>query len=171
MYNFRVKYIKGKSNCAVDALSRYPALASAPEDSDKADDEVVCTVMVAAAAEATTDDMGHVVDLRHVEEEAVKDDEYRLLHECVANDGWGERKDAEPATLRPYFGMWRHLSCQGDIVLYTSDERFPRLVIPTALRRTVPANLHAGHQGRDSMLRRARQSVYWPGIDAEVEQK
>ncbi|XP_045132259.1 uncharacterized protein K02A2.6-like [Portunus trituberculatus] len=129
MYNFRVKYIKGKSNCAADALSRYPALASAPEDSDEADDEAVCAVMVAAAADASTDDVGHVVDLRHVEEEAVRDEEYRLLHECVANDGWA------------------------------------------ALRRTVLANLHAGHQGRDSMLRRARQSVYWPGIDAEVEQK
>ncbi|XP_063859146.1 uncharacterized protein LOC135100114 [Scylla paramamosain] len=171
MYNFRVKYIKGKSNCAADDLSRYPALASVPEDSDEADDEAVCAVMVVAAAETTTDNVGHVVDLRHVEEEAVKDEEYRLLHECVANDGWGERKDAEPAALRPYFRMRRHLSCQGDIVLYTSDERFPPLVIPTALRRTVLANLHAGHQGRDSMLRRARQSVYCPGIDAEVEQK
>ncbi|XP_063881687.1 uncharacterized protein K02A2.6-like [Scylla paramamosain] len=55
--------------------------------------------------------------------------------------------------------------------MYTSDERFPRLVIPTALRCTVLNNLHAGHQGRDSMLRRARQSVYWSSIDAEVEQK
>ncbi|XP_045130529.1 uncharacterized protein K02A2.6-like [Portunus trituberculatus] len=127
--------------------------------------------MVAAAADASTDDVGHVVDLRHVEEEAVRDEEYRLLHECMANDGWGERKDAEPAALRPYFRMRRHLSCQGSIVLYTSDERFPRLVIPAALRRTVLANLHVGHQGRDSMLRKARQSVYWPGIDAEVEQK
>ncbi|KAK8373982.1 hypothetical protein O3P69_011933 [Scylla paramamosain] len=52
--------------------------------------------------EATTDDVGHVVDLRHVEEEAVKDEEYQLLHECVANDGWGERKDAEPAALQRY---------------------------------------------------------------------
>ncbi|KAK8388676.1 hypothetical protein O3P69_020573 [Scylla paramamosain] len=67
-----------------------------------------------------------------------------VLHECVANDAWGEQKDAEPAALRPYFRMRRHLSCQGDIVLYTSDERFPRLVILTALRRTVLANLHAG---------------------------
>ncbi|XP_045101329.1 uncharacterized protein LOC123498232 [Portunus trituberculatus] len=92
---------RGKSNCAADALSRYPALASAPEDSDEADDEAVCAVMVAAAADASTDDVGHVVDLRHVEEEAVRDEEYRLLHECVANDGWGERKDAEPAALRP----------------------------------------------------------------------
>ncbi|KAG0718564.1 hypothetical protein GWK47_052212 [Chionoecetes opilio] len=67
--------------------------------------------------------------------------------------------------------MRRHLSCQRNIVLYTCDEKHPRLVIPAALRRAVLANLHAGHQGRDSMLRRARQSVYWPGIDAEVEQK
>lgn len=33
------------------------------------------------------------------------------------------------------------------------------------------AILHAEHQGRDSMLRRARQSVYLPDIDAKVEQK
>lgn len=171
MYNFRVRYIKGKTNCAADALSRYPALASAPEESDEADDEAVCAAMAAAAAEATTDDVGHVVDLHHVKEEALKDEEYQLLHECVANNGWGERKDSEPAALRPYFRMRRHLSCHGDIVLYTSDERFPRLVIPATLRRTVLNNLHAGHQGRDSMLRRARQSVYWPGIDAAVEQK
>ena len=167
MYNFRIRYVKGKTNCTADALSRYPALISAPEESDESDDEAVCAAMAVAAAEAAEDDDGRMVDLRQVEMEALKDEEYQLLHECVANIGWSERKDSEPAALRPYFRMRRHLSCQED----ASDEKFPRLVIPTTLRRTVLNNLHAGHQGRDSMLRRARQSVYWPGIDAEVDQK
>ena len=31
------------------------------------------------------------------------------------------------------------------------------------------ASLHAGHQGLDSMLRRARQTVYWPGIEGDLQ--
>ncbi|KAG0710423.1 hypothetical protein GWK47_022830 [Chionoecetes opilio] len=171
MFTFRIKYLKGDTNCAADALSRYPILSGGPEGSDEDDEELVCAAMTAATAAAAEDEVGNVVDLHQVEEEAAWDEEYRLLRECVANDGWAERKDWEPLALRQYFKMRRHLSCQGNIVLYTCDEKHPRLVIPAALRRAVLANLHAGHQGRDSMLRRARQSVYWPGIDAEVEQK
>ncbi|KAK4301581.1 hypothetical protein Pmani_026359 [Petrolisthes manimaculis] len=121
--------------------------------------------------EAAEADMGRVVDLQQVKDETCRDEEYQLLHECVASNGWADRKDLEPGTLQPYFRMRRHLSCQGDLVIYTCDERAPCLVFPASLRRTVLNNLHAGHQSRDSMLRRARQSVYWPGIDAEVEQK
>jgi len=171
MYSFRIKYLNGKTNCATDALSRYPMLLGHPEESDEADDELVCATMVAAASEAVEGDGGRVVDIQQVEEEVAKYEEYRLLHECVSNEGWTDRKDMEPLALRPYFRMRRHLSCQGNLILYTNDEKQPRLVIPMALRRTVLSNLHAGHQGRDSMLCRACQSVYWPGIDAEVEQK
>ena len=32
------------------------------------------------------------------------------------------------------------------------------------------ANLHARHQGLDSMLRRARQPVYWPGLEGDLQQ-
>ncbi|MPC45838.1 hypothetical protein E2C01_039544 [Portunus trituberculatus] len=51
------------------------------------------------------------------------------------------------------------------------DEPFPHLVIPASLCQIILNNLRAGHQDRDSMLHRARQSVYWHGTDAEVEQK
>ena len=43
---------------------------------------------------------------------------------------------------------------------YTFDQNHPRLVIPETLHQQVAAHLHAGHQGVDSMLRRARQAVY-----------
>ncbi|KAG0716385.1 hypothetical protein GWK47_009843 [Chionoecetes opilio] len=123
MFTFRIKYLKGDTNCAADALSRYPILSGGPEGSDEDDEELVCAAMTAATAAAAEDEVGHVVDLHQVEEEAARDEEYRLLRECVANDGWAERKDWEPLALRQYFKMRRHLSCQGNIVLYTCDEK------------------------------------------------
>jgi len=116
-------------------------------------------------------DEGVIVDLHQVQEEAVRDDNYKLLHARVAAGDWADRKEDEPLALHAFYKMRQHLSCQGDIILYANDEGHLRVVIPAALRRAVLANLHAGHQGRDSMLRRARQAVYWPGIDSEVEQK
>ncbi|KAK8378646.1 hypothetical protein O3P69_009382 [Scylla paramamosain] len=134
MFTFRIKYLKGDTNCAADALSRYPILSGEPERSDEDEEELVCAAMTAATGQ---------------------DEEYRLLRECVANDGWAERKDWEPPALRPYFRMRRHLSSQGSVVLYTCDEKHPRLVVPAALRRTgseaSPAQLLTGRQLRDAI--------------------
>ena len=57
----------------------------------------------------------------------------------------------------------------GGLVTYTFDQGCVRLIIPESLRHHVVANLHTGHQGLDSMLRRARQSVYWPGIEGDLQ--
>ena len=49
------------------------------------------------------------------------------------------------------------------IVLYG-----PCIVVPKAARREVLARLHASHQGVKRTNRRARQSVYWPGINSDI---
>ncbi|KAK3885183.1 hypothetical protein Pcinc_009086 [Petrolisthes cinctipes] len=63
-------FVKDKANCAADTLSCYQALASTLEESDETDDETVSAATVAVVAGAAEDDKGHVVDLKHVEEEA-----------------------------------------------------------------------------------------------------
>lgn len=40
--------------------------------------------------------------------------------------------------------------------------------VPTTLRRTVLACLHDSHCGAEATRRRARQTVYWPGINADI---
>lgn len=52
MYNFRIKYAKGKGNCAATALSRFPTLASKPEESVEIEDEAACAATIAATVEA-----------------------------------------------------------------------------------------------------------------------
>ena len=52
-------------------------------------------------------------------------------------------------------------------LLYYEDH----LVIPKALREKVLDILHAAHQGIGSMQHRASQTVYWPGITADIKVK
>ena len=40
---------------------------------------------------------------------------------------------------------------------------------PESLCHRVSSSLHIGHQGLDTMLRRARQTVYWPGIEGDLQ--
>ena len=46
-----------------------------------------------------------------------------------------------------------------------------RPLIPASLRPQVLDILHAGHSGASTMKHRSAQSVFWPGITAEIEQK
>ena len=47
--------------------------------------------------------------------------------------------------------------------------RGDRLVIPKALRKSPMEDLYASHQGIESVLRRARESMYWPNMNAEIK--
>jgi transposase InsO family protein len=44
-----------------------------------------------------------------------------------------------------------------------------RVVIPVKLRKDITTRIHASHIGVEGCLRRAREAVYWPGMNAEVK--
>lgn len=46
-----------------------------------------------------------------------------------------------------------------------------RLVAPRGLRRDILEILHSGHQGVTSMQARARDTIYWPGMDSDIVKK
>ena len=71
--------------------------------------------------------------------------------------------------MRPFYSVRDRLAVNQDLVTYTYDLGCVRLVIPEPSGLQVAANLHAGHQGLDSMLRRARQCVYWPGMEGDLQ--
>ena len=43
------------------------------------------------------------------------------------------------------------------------------MVIPKTLRKETIQDLHAAHQGLESTLRRARESIYWPNMNNKVK--
>ena len=48
--------------------------------------------------------------------------------------------------------------------------RGQRIVVPVSLRGDMKQKLHASHLGVESCLRRARETIYWPGMNAEVKE-
>ena len=52
-----------------------------------------------------------------------------------------------------------------DGVIYKGD----RAVIPPSLRGEILRKLHSAHQGIQASIRRARESVFWPGMGKDTE--
>ncbi|XP_045127700.1 uncharacterized protein K02A2.6-like [Portunus trituberculatus] len=65
--------------------------------------------------------------------------------------------------LLPYWKVREDLYCDEDLVLYGA-----RVLVLTALRLRVLARLHNSHRGVEATKRRARQAVFWPGMDADI---
>ncbi|XP_066981039.1 uncharacterized protein [Macrobrachium rosenbergii] len=157
----------GKRNHAADFLSRFPTLRTAPDRQDESFNEELMIAMVSAITENLQEQC--TIDKKIVEEAALDDPAYQLLVARVTAGDWNPKKSQEIACLRPFYSVRERLSTSGNLVTYCFNDSCIRLVIPEGLRHQVAANLHAGHQGLDTMLRRARHSVYWPGIEGDLQ--
>ena len=124
---------------------------------------------VAAATVTVLEQNIHMLDEETVRRAAEGDPTHQLLLAKVMADDWHPHKSQEIACLRPFYNVRDRLAVAQGLLTYTYDQGCVRLVIPEDLRRQVATNLHAGHQGLDSMLRRARQSVYWPGMEGDLQ--
>ena len=76
-----------------------------------------------------------------------------------------ERKEA-PEVLRLYWDFRDEISVY-DGVLYRSHQ----VIVPTTLRDEMLQKIHKAHQGADSSIRRARESLFWPGVQAATREK
>ena len=72
-------------------------------------------------------------------------------------------KDAWPAELHPYFQYRLNLQIIDDLI-FCGD----RPLIPTGMRDEILSHLHAAHSGSTTMLSRATQSVFWPGMKQDI---
>ncbi|XP_042891228.1 uncharacterized protein K02A2.6-like [Penaeus japonicus] len=100
----------------------------------------------------------HLEDLRKA---ASEDTTYRELFHHVRSGFPNNRYDLHNS-LHPYWKIRDDFYCDGNLVLYGA-----RMVIPIALRRRILTRLHDSHCGFKA-TKRARQTVYWPGIDTDI---
>ncbi|XP_045135678.1 uncharacterized protein K02A2.6-like [Portunus trituberculatus] len=143
-YIFTAVWRPGKELCIPDALSRSPV--GYPTQADE-------------VLEAPP---GSDLALEELRKVATEDPEYvQLLH--FVKNGFPMDRYALPNVLRPYWKLREDLYCDEDLVLYGA-----RVLVPTALRRRVLARLHDSHRGVEATKRRARQAVFWPGVDADI---
>ena len=67
--------------------------------------------------------------------------------------------------LRPYWCYRDELSVEDGVIL-----KGDRVLIPESMRADVMKRLHAGHQGVEKCKLRAKISVFWDGINKDIEE-
>ncbi|GFO39185.1 retrovirus-related pol polyprotein from transposon 297 [Plakobranchus ocellatus] len=77
--------------------------------------------------------------------------------------GWPDLKSDLPSSVLPYFNYRDKLTVQDGIIL-----RGDRIVITSSLRQNMKVKVHAGHQGINSCLSRARDLILWPGMSNDI---
>lgn len=109
---------------------------------------------------------GNIPDahLEEIQEATKKDNGLQDVMELVMN-GWPGGKRNIPPSAFPYFDIRDTLSAADGVLL-----KGEAIVIPQSLRSRIRKRLHSSHLGADSMLRRARSSVFWPGMASDVKQ-
>ena len=166
-YVFTATWRAGKELCIPDALSRSPV--SHPTLHDNAfDGEVDAAVKgttlraIASFASPETSEGREDLFLADLCAAASDDASYMELLRHVRSGFPSDRYNL-PTVLRPYWKIRDDLYCDGDLVLYGK-----RVVVPAPLRRRILSRLHDSHCGAEATKRRAKQAVYWPGINADI---
>lgn len=80
-------------------------------------------------------------------------------------EGWPNEKHQTPLEIHPYFSFRDELAVHDGLVF-----KGERVVIPKSQRQTMREKIHSSHLGIDGCLRRARDSIFWPNMTAEIRE-
>ena len=172
-YNFTACWTKGTKNEAADALSRHPHHAPVEGDDDLAEYDIdlqrskehgtlAVSVMEIRQLTAEPEDLKNL-HLQELRQRVETDREYQDL-KCVIQNGFPDQKGSMPDHLKKYWGVRDTISVDDDLIVHGC-----RLLIPLSLRPTILSRLHEAHQGVSRSQARARLTIYWPGIDLDIE--
>lgn len=149
-FEFNVVYRKGKENIA-DSLSRLSAVDKNPEQFDEDSEHYVNALTEASDIQA--------VQIHEIKTCSENDDFFKEIQDGLENSN--SRNDSDK-----WRNMYHELCITNGILL-----RGHRIYIPRTLRERILEAGHEGHPGREKMLNRLREKIWWPGLTRGVEEK
>ena len=152
-YDITVEYKRGKLMYIADTLSR-ACLPHDKEDCCKEFESVNSIDFILITCNR----------FEEIKRETLQDSALQKVKD-VKLRGWPNSKSELPPEVSPYFNFRDELTVSDELVL-----RGERVVIPKQLRPQIKRDIHIGHTGVEGCLRRARESVYWPSMNAELKE-
>ena len=149
---FTVRHLDGSKN-PTDYMSRH-SLSASRKDVQQSHELESHVNMVMSSVD------GFPVSRDNIIESINSDKESRCLKEAIANC----RLNKNNPLLQKYKKVFSELSVVDDLILKGS-----RLYIPPQLRKEVVRAAHDGHQGIVKTKQLLRGSVWYPGMDRDVE--
>jgi hypothetical protein len=96
--------------------------------------------------------------------ETEKDEALQKVKEII-HTGWPKKKAQLDPDVKPFFNARGELTVLEDIV-FKAD----RVVIPKGMRKQMLLIIHEGHQGIVRSKQLARDVLYWPGMNAQIQE-
>ena len=152
-YNYEVRYERGENLHLADTLSRAHLPTTAHPTAAEFEHINVTAFLPVSSAR-----------LRKIQQATESDETLKALKDVILR-GWPEERSQTPTQVTPYFSMRDELSIQDGVIF-----RGQRMVIPSSLRPDMKQKLHASHLGVESCLRRARETIFWPGMSNEIKE-
>ena len=84
----------------------------------------------------------------------------------MVHKGWPSTIRECPEAIRPFWHCRHDITETKGLILKGSQ-----IVIPASMRRDMLDRIHEGHLGMEKCKRRARQCLYWPNMNNQIEQK
>lgn len=97
--------------------------------------------------------------IKHTEQ----DEECKLLKQYIT-EGWPNNTKTIPENLRWYKKFSHDLTIMNQLI-YKSH----KIIIPKPMRKEILNNVHKGHLGINKCINRANYSIYWPGMNRDIE--
>lgn len=156
-YNYRIQYISSENNKVADYFSRAPLPSTDSRDVDNSVSSDNCHCLSINSLQIKS------LPITYVEiKNATATDKTLVTVLKYLKQGW-PRKIKCPNIL-PYFMCKNELETENDCLL-----RGHRVVIPLIYRHTILKELHKSHQGIVKTKSLAREKLWWPGIDRDIE--
>ena len=156
-YSLEVKYKKGSEMYVADTLSR------AYNTETKRDIDSAVNKVDDSEERMFSDNMmlpeQKLIELQH----ATRNDAVLQELEKAIKTGW-PAVSTRNEVLKPYLQFKDELLGEYGLI-FKGD----RLVIPRMTRAGMIKQLHQGHIGVEGCLHKAREVIYWPGVNAEVK--
>ena len=153
-YDLKVTYKPGKEMFISDCLSR-AYLNETEEDLDSQELTINLLTYLPVSKEKR----------EQFQRETANDPEMKELNKLVAH-GWPEKQTLLSPDMQPYWSFRDEItSVEG--MLFKGH----KLIVPKSVRPEMLNLIHEGHLGIVKSKSRARETLFWPGMPGEIEQK
>jgi len=153
-YDYTLEYKPGKGLVLPDMLSRAPL----PETGHGGMEEEIVLHVHSLISNLPVSKP----KLEEIKEATANDPSLKELKEMIKS-GWPDTKSQTPPSIQVYWNVRDELSEVDGVILKNE-----RIVVPSSMRKEMLQRIHQGHMGIEKSKRRARDVLYWPGMNSQI---
>ena len=150
-YNLKIRYIPGPTNQIADCLSRL----GVQKDSIS---------LPKLQINQITSQLRAQEDSLHKIRQATQADDSLTILKHIIQHGWPKTVKEVPQEIQKYWTFQEELTIEDGLIL-----KGTRIVIPDGMREGILKQIHEGHLGFNKCQMRAKETVYWPGLNDQLE--